>query len=302
MTEQNDTQPPQKIEPSSEESNNQNIFSRFVSYIKHWVKFHFFIKNKTVEESLNEVISEISMFKGKEMKDEERRMISDLIDFYSTSVDEIKIPRNEIFAVEEREITKVFEIVKENKISRIPVYRENLDNIVGFLNVKDLMIYFYENKNLDGAMSLIHEMIFVPPSMKAFDLLIEMKKKKIHIATIVDEYGGTDGIVTINNMISEIVGEIDDDIETEQLVKKITDEKFEISGRAELDDLKEEYGIDLIDEDFDEIETINGLILSINSSVPELGALIELPNDFECKIVDVSDRMVLKVLLNRKSI
>ena len=312
MNEQSDTKPPQNLENSesvgeqSEKTSekifaNSGIICRITSYIKHWLKFQFFVKNKTVQESVNDVINEIAMFGGRPMKPEEENMIKDLLEFYDMTVDELKVPRNEILAVENGDFETVFDLMKQQKTSRIPVYKENLDNIIGFLNVKDLLLYYYEHGSLDNAESLIQEMLFVPPSMKALDLLVKMKKKRIHIATIIDEYGGTDGIITINSVISEIVGKIEDgDGDEELLIKKINENVFEVNGRAELDDLKESHGIDLYDKEYDEIETINGLILSLKHEVPEVESIIDLSKSYECVIKEVSDRMVLKVSLRRK--
>lgn len=282
-------EPPQK----------QPIPIRLYAYIKHWVRFHFFFKNLTIQESVDEVIDEISMFGNRKIKDEEKKMIKDLIDFYDLTIEEIKIPRNEILAVEENNLDKVFELMADHKSSRLPVYRENLDNIIGFLTVKDLFIFFKEHGSLLNAHKLIKKILFVPPSMKALDLLIKMKKTKIHIATIIDEYGGTDGIITINSIISEIVGTINEESEEEE-INQIAPNQFEVSGRAEIDELKEKFNIDLYSEEYSDIETINGLILSICNTIPEINAIIELPNNFICSIEEVNDRMVIKALIRKK--
>ena len=302
MNEQDEANPPQTMdgfESNKHIKHNEGEKNGMFSYIKHWLKFHFFFKNRTIEESVADVINELSTFGNRSIKEEEQKMIKDLLDFYELTVDEIKVPRNEILAVNEKEIVKVFELMREKRTSRIPVFRENLDNIIGFLNVKDLFLHFHEHGNLDDAMSLMQEMAFVPPSMKAFDLLLKMKKSRLHIATIVDEYGGTDGIITINSIISEIVGAIDEDTNDEQLIKVISNGELEVNGRAELDDLKENYGIDLYIDEFDDIETINGLILSLKNEVPEVGTVVDLLKGYKATVKEVSDRMVLKVIISK---
>ncbi len=271
----------------------------FFSKIFSKLKFYFFFKDKTIEESVDDLIDGISTMNHDEIKSEEKKMIKDLLRFYDTIIDEIKIPRNDIIAVEQNNLNNVFELMKEQKTSRIIVYDKDLDNIIGFVTVKDLFFYFKEHQTIEDAQSLIKTILFVPPSMKAFDLLARMKKTKIHIATIIDEYGGTDGIVTINNIISEIVGVIDDNDIQDVLMTQISSNEYEVSGRATLDELNEDYGIDLYNEEYDEIETINGLIISINNEIPSIDDIIQLSNEFECVIKEVTDRMVLKVLLRK---
>lgn len=249
---------------------------------------------------MDEMIDGISTLNHEEINQEEKKMIKDLVDFYDTIVDEIKIPRNEIIAIEKNHFDKVFDLMNERKTSRIIVYENDLDNIIGFVTVKDLFVHFKDYGKISDAQTLIKNILFAPPSMKAFDLLTRMKKTKIHIAAIIDEYGGTDGIVTINNIVSEIVGVIDDSENQEILITQISPNEYELSGRAELDELKDLYKIDLYNDEYDEIETINGLILSTNSSIPEVNDVIQINDNFECLIKEVSDRMVLKVLLKKK--
>lgn len=277
-------------------SKSRSFFSRIITKLK----FYFFFKDKTIEESVDDMIDGISILSHEEINQEEKKMIVDLVDFYDTIVDEIKIPRNEIIAVERSHFEKIFEVLSHKKTSRIIVYDGNLDNIIGFVTVKDLFLHFKEHGNLEDAKSLIKNILFIPPSMKAFDLLTRMKKTKIHIATIIDEYGGTDGIITINNIISEIVGVIDDSENQDILITQVAPNEYELSGRAELDELKDLYKIDLFSDEYDEIETINGLVLSISNSIPSVGDVIALNDNFECVIKEVTDRMVLKVLLRKK--
>jgi magnesium and cobalt transporter len=296
-----DNNPPSGIEKNILELNDdskkkKSFFSRSLTKLK----FYLFFKNKTVEESVDEMIDGISTLNHEEINQEEKKMIKDLVDFYDTIVDAIKIPRNEIIAIEKNHFDKVFDLMDERKTSRIIVYENDLDNIIGFVTVKDLFVYFKDHGKISDAQPLIKNILFAPPSMKAFDLLTRMKKTKIHIAAIIDEYGGTDGIVTINNIVSEIVGVIDDSEDQEILITQISPNEYELSGRAELDELKDLYKIDLYSDEYDEIETINGLILSINSSIPEVNDVIQINDNFECLIKEVSDRMVLKVLLRKK--
>ena len=271
----------------------------FLSKIFNKLKFYFFFKDKTIEESVEDLIDGISTMNHDGIRSEEKKMIKDLLSFYDTIIDEIKIPRNDIIAVEQNNLNNIFDLMKEQKTSRIIVYENDLDSIIGFLTVKDLFFHFKEHESLENAQSLIKKILFVPPSMKAFDLLARMKKTKIHIATIIDEYGGTDGIVTINDIISEIVGTIDDNDIHENLITQISSTEYELSGRAELDELKEACNIDLYNEEYDEIETINGLIISINNEIPAIDDVIKLNDEFECVIKEVTDRMVLKVLLRK---
>ena len=272
--------------PRIQELEKQSIFKKFINWIKCLLSRQ--------KRSASKIIEHMETFDGRPLKSEEKVMIHDLVEFYDLTVDEIKIPRNAILAVEQNNINNIFEIMKERRSSRIPVYDDNLDKIIGFFNVKDLFMLYKESGNLDSAIEVMNKILFVPPTMKAFDLLVKMKKDKIHIAVIIDEYGGTDGIVTINSIISEIVGKIDDSALSEQdsYVLTLGDNEYQIDGKMHLDELNDEYGINLITEEFDDIETLNGLILYICNGIPNKEEIVKLPGGYAARILESNDRMV----------
>lgn len=292
--------PDQRLNP--EEPPQKNIttfFKKIFSFCNN--KIFSTYNNQKNFNHLREIIDEISQYNLSEKQKQEVKMINDLLSFYEINLEEIKIPRNEIIAVDRKKIDQIFDVIKNKKVSRIIVYQDNLDNIIGFLHVKDVLLFYYQNQNLDNIEKLIQKILFVPPLMKAFNLLTEMKKHQIHIAVLIDEYGGTDGIVTINNIISEIVGEIDnEDPNLNCEIKDINEYSFEINPRISLDILKERKDIDLSKiSHCENVETLNGLIISISNSIPKIGDEIILSEQYICKILSVDERMINKVIITK---
>lgn len=232
----------------------------------------------------------------------ELEIIKDLIMFYEVSLEEIKIPRNKIISIDEDEIFEIFNIFKKNNVSNIIVYNQNLDNIKGFINIKDLI--YLDEKVLSKAnfvqnedyINLIKKPLIVPPTMKAIDLLSKMKKDNIYIAILVDEHGGTDGIVTLDNLISKIIG---DRYDSEKLffVEHKSELDFEVDSMIPIDILEEKIG--KIDYDYDNIETLNGLIISFANQIPKINSEIKLNKNYICKILQIDDRKIKKVLIKK---
>jgi gliding motility-associated protein GldE len=187
-------------------------------------------------------------------------------------------PRIDIFALsEEMKFTEVLEEINNHGYSRIPVFSENMDNVLGVLYVKDLLPYI-DRKNFNW-LTLIREPFFVPENKKLDDLLLEFQDKKNHLAVVVDEYGGTSGIVTLEDVIEEIVGDISDEFDDEDLIfSKLDDFTYIFEGKTTLKDF---YRVTKIkhEEDFEEqkgeSETIAGFVLEISGSFPKRGETIK---------------------------
>src|SRR5262249_52736977 len=206
--------------------------------------------------------------------------------------------------------------------SRMPVYRESLDDLSGMIHIKDLVRWLAEKGNKSrrkksvketainalslnatdlatevGTIGIAREVLFVPPSMPAADLLIKMQSTHIHMAIVVDEYGGTDGLVSIEDLVEQIVGDISDEHDSdEELIVKNSDGTFTANARADLDELEELLNVDFLPEERDEeTDTLGGLIFSMFGRVPVRGELLRHASGVELEILEADPRRIKKV-------
>ncbi len=210
----------------------------------------------------------------KEMLDfNEREMIRNIYEFGETTVDEIMQPRVDIKALEiNTDYQTAIKTIKEAGHSRIPVYRKDIDSIAGILYAKDILAFLSKDSGEEWNLEkIIKEPFFVPAGKKVGDLLHEMKKNQVHIVIVVDEYGGTSGIVTFEDVIEEIVGDIRDEYDLhDQMIKKTGKGTYIVKSHTELDDLRDYMDIEL-DIDQKEYNTLGGLVYHEYGEVPEEG-------------------------------
>lgn len=226
---------------------------------------------------------------------EEQKILQGIVSFGNTDTKQVMRPRIDIFALsEEMKFPEVLEEIKKNGYSRIPVFSEHMDNVLGVLYVKDLLPYI-DRKNFNW-ISLIREPYFVPENKKLDDLLLEFQDKKNHLAIVVDEYGGTSGIVTLEDIIEEIVGDISDEFDDEDLVfSKLDDYNYVFEGKTTLKDFYRVIKIaneELFEENKGESETIAGFVLEIAGSFPKKGEKV-LFRDYQF-VVESLDKKRLK--------
>tara|TARA_B100001113_G_scaffold322407_1_gene292825 strand:- start:246 stop:1076 length:831 start_codon:yes stop_codon:yes gene_type:complete len=242
---------------------------------------------------------------SRELTPEEKNMLNNVIGFGESRVEDCMVPRADIVGLElNTDVKNILKIFSESNHSRIPVYKETLDNPIGMLHMKDLISVF-SDKNFDDIdiEKFLREILFVPPSMKSRDLLVRMQTSRIHMALVIDEYGGTDGLVTIEDLIEEIIGEIEDELFEEDLDRiKIYDNYIDTSARASIEEINEIVGKSLFTDDIDEeINTIGGLVFVLAGRVPQRGELINHPLGFEIEITDADSRRIKKVRLRIKA-
>ena len=226
---------------------------------------------------------------------EEQKILEGIVSFGNTDTKQVMRPRIDIFALNENmKFPEVLEEIKKNGYSRIPVFSENMDNVLGVLYVKDLLPYL-DRKSFSW-MKLIREPYFVPENKKLDDLLLEFQEMKNHLAVVVDEYGGTSGIVTLEDIIEEIVGDISDEFDDEDLIySKLDDYTYVFDGKTTLKDFYRVVKIDdedVFEEQKGESETIAGFVLEISGSFPKRGEKVQF-QDFEF-VVESSDKKRLK--------
>jgi CBS domain containing-hemolysin-like protein len=239
----------------------------------------------------------------KKKKLTEKTIFSNFQEFNDKIVEDVVIPRSDIIAVrDDVNLEDLNQMIIKFSHTRILVYNDTLDNIIGFIHIKDLfkILARAENFNLK---KLIRKPIISAPSMKLSDLLREMQRRRTHIAIVVDEYGGTDGMVTIEDIMEEIFGRIDDEhdeILESDSYKVINHTTILSNSRVEVEDLEKILGVQLKDHD-DEFDTIGGLVLAKVGSVPLPGTKINISDEVELEVIDANPRTLKLVKLKLKN-
>jgi len=220
----------------------------------------------------------------------EMQMIQNVRDFHSTKVRECMVPRNEIIAVDDSiTIEEIHSLFIETQHSKIPVYKQSIDNLTGYVHLYDL---FGKPANIS---TVVRPVIIVPETIAASKVLDMMISQRKSVAVVVDEFGGTAGMVTVEDLIEEIFGEIEDEFDVEELlVKKISETEFILAGRLEIDYLNQEYLLNLPQSD--EYETLAGLILNHHQSIPEIREQIII-EPFTFTILEASGSRIDKVMM-----
>ncbi|MDD9332032.1 MAG: transporter associated domain-containing protein [Wolbachia sp.] len=224
-------------------------------------------------------------------------IFNSLLKFHDCSIMDIMTPRTEICAVDiDSSEHEIIEKVKNAYHTKIPVYKSNFDNIIGFFYVKDII--FNKDRNLN-LRSIAQNVIFVPPSMKTTNLFVRMKSSKSYLAIVLDEYGGTDGLISMNDLIEEMIPSVDseNEVNPEYTITKLPQNKFEVSARALIKDIEEDLNIELRDPEED-YATLGGLILSIAGKVPSINEVIKYKNGVKFVIKDANERYINKIILD----
>jgi CBS domain containing-hemolysin-like protein len=249
----------------------------------------------------------------------ERAMLQKSLRFKELRVEDVMVPRAEIVAIEEdATLADLLAVFSDAGHSRVPVYRDNLDEPVGMVHVKDLMGWVIAQGKTDDASkgkgqfdlaaadlsrpiseaNIMRELIFAPPSMSALDLLIRMQNRHIHLALIIDEHGGTDGLVSIEDLLEEVVGNIEDehDVGDAPLISQDPTGLI-VDARAEIADVEEEIGIPLISESDEDVDTLGGLVFTMLGRVPTRGEVVRHPSGLEFEVLDADRRRAKKLKL-----
>lgn len=256
-----------------------------------------------IRESIEEVIEESDRH-TKELSAPERQMMTNLLKFGELRVSDVMIPRAEIVAVEERtSLPEFVALFRDMQHSRLPIYHETLDDPLGFVHIKDV-IGFADSlpdgsfRWKDGSIAQFkRDILFAPPSMPLLDLLLKMQTAHIHLALVIDEYGGTDGLVSIEDIIEMIVGDIADEHDEDlQQIRKIEDGLYVADARVELEDFRNQTGIALAPEDADqEVDSLGGLVVSLLGRVPQRGEIVTHPSGYEFEVLEADPRRVKRL-------
>lgn len=263
--------------------------------------YRFGTVKRTPEEKLEQQMESLALTEGDKMgtlEEDEKKMIHSIFELGRTLAKEIMIPRIDMICVEEGEsLDTVKELVKKYGHSRIPIFRESIDQIIGILHVKDLFVEERKGSEKMDLTKMAHKPFFIPEDKKIDELLQEMRKEKQHVAIVVDEYGGTAGLVTLEDILEEIVGEIEDEHgRVEPVVQKISEGEYKVAAQVTIRDLNEALGSDLPEKEF---ETLGGLIYDLVGGVPEEGKTIEYKG-LSFLVEKVKGQRIVRVKVRRK--
>lgn len=255
------------------------------------------------DDSLREAIEELIEEKSETAPQSavamhERLLISNILQLRDLPVVDLMVPRADIIAIS-ADTTKdeLYTLLSEKPHSRIPVYRDDLDNIIGIINVKDIVANL-KNEGFE-LRDIMRDALVVSPAMRAMDLMLQMRQSKMHIAFVVDEFGGIDGLITINDLVETIVGEIDDEYEyelTPQLIER-PDGSAIADGRFPIKEFEARYGECFAEnEEHEEVDTMGGLVTYITGHVPSRGEVVRhQPSGIEFEVIDADPRRIMRV-------
>ena len=273
------------------------------------------------EPDLRELIERaLARSKAETLTIQERAMLFKILHLGKLTVEDVMVPRADIIAVEDSiSIDELMRVFREAEHSRLPVYRETLDEPLGLIHIRDLMSWITteaENDSETGlnlakldlrrsidAIKITRDVLFVPGSMSVVDLLLKMQTTRIHLALVVEEYGGTDGLVTIEDLVEEVVGEIEDehDVEDEPMIR--IDPRLGIlaDARTPIEDLEKHLELQLVSqEQEEEIDTLGGLVFSLAGRIPARGELVRHPSGIEFEVLEADPRRIKRLRIHLK--
>ena len=269
---------------------------------KNWIIKKLLSNDSTKEDILNfialddennEVIKDID-------DNNEKNLIKNILKLNQISVEDIMVPRSEIVAVEiNQSYSEILEIIKKESHSRMPVFNENIDEVLGFFHIKDFLKTNENNFNLN---KIIRESLFVAPKSPILDLLKTMRSSKIHIGLVVDGIGGVDGLVTIEDLVEEIVGDIEDEHDAEDdedIILKKSDDTLIVDATYKISELDMHFELELQKSIDEEIDTVGGLVYSKINRIPKNNEIIEIENKIKIKILKSNDRKISVVEIKK---
>lgn len=303
-----------EILPKIYASRNNINFSRLIAYplrildiifsplsfpmqkFSNYIKDSLAIQNSNI--SIDQISHALDLTRPEDTTQQEQKILKGIVNFGNIETKEIMRPRIDIFALEMGiNSEEVLRSIVATNFSRIPVYDDNLDKIIGVLHIKDLLP-FLDTKEFKWK-ELLREPLFIPENKKLDDLMLEFQEKKVHLAIVVDEYGGTSGLVSLEDVIEEIVGDISDEFDDDNLLySKVDDNNFIFDGKTSLHDLCRIVKIDkeIFDEYKGDAETIAGFILEISNSFPKKNSKINFMK-FIFKIESIDKKRIKQIKL-----
>ena len=230
----------------------------------------------------------------------EKSLIKNILQLENKSVEDVMVPRAEIISIDiKQDYNQIFHIIKEESHSRLPVYENNLDNVIGFFHVKD---FIKITKNEFDLNLILRDVLYTAPKSPILELLKRMRLSRIHIALVVDGIGGVDGLVTIEDLVEEIVGEIEDEHDAEDIGEEIIrkeDNLLIVDAAYRIDELEKDFNINLKVADEEEIETVGGLVFSKINRIPKSNEEFIIDDIINIKILRANERKILIVHITK---
>ena len=280
---------------ASEKSNGNRDDSLF-----KWIRNLLPIKNNddSLREAIEELIEDEDISNQSALEIHERLLISNILQLRDLPVIDVMIPRADIVAIAfDTPHKEIIELLAKKPYSRIPVYKRDLDNIIGVVHIKDLISNIVKENTFEMK-DIMREAMVVSPSMRVIDLLLQLRQSKVHIVFVVDEFGGIDGLITINDLIEAVVGEINDEHTfgiIPQMIER-PDGSTIADARYSIKDFEDKYGDVFIEDDNDEnVDTLGGLVTAIACHVPNRGEVIRHSSGIEFEILDADPRRVIRI-------
>ncbi len=271
--------------------------------VRHWLRSLFGRRNGegSVRDAIEELIVE-SDDTDAPIAADERALIVNILRLHEVTAADVMLPRAEIVAADvETTIDALIDLMAREAHSRVPLYRENLDDVVGFVHIKDVL-GVSRGPAAPPLASLVREIIFAAPSSRVLDLLLEMRASHVHMAIVVDEFGGVDGLVTIEDLVEEIVGEIEDEHDDEgPMMTRRADGSVLADARTRVEEFEETCGTFASAEEREEVDTLGGVVFKLLDRVPRRAEVVSHPSGLEFEIVDADPRRIKRLLVRQIS-
>ncbi len=253
-------------------------------------------KNEAVREAIEGLIEETPE-SDTPISEDQRELLANILKLRDKTVSDVMVPRIDIVGIAaDMPLDEVVRLIQAEAHSRYPIYRESLDDVIGMIHIKDVLSYWGTSKKFN-LRDILRRVVFVAPTLPVLDMLLDMRRSRTHMALVIDEYGGTDGLLTIEDLVEEIVGEIEDehDVAETPTVSRRADGTIDVNGRTSVELLEREIGDILSEDERREIDTVGGLIFSLLGRIPERGEVVRHPSGVEFEILDVDPRRIRRL-------
>jgi magnesium and cobalt transporter len=253
-------------------------------------------RNEAVREAIEELIEGTSD-SDTPISDDQRELLANILKLRDKTVADVMVPRVDIVGIAaDTPLDEVVRLIQAEAHSRYPVYRDSLDDVIGMVHIKDVLVYWGTSKKFN-LRDILRRVVFVAPTLPVLDMLLDMQRSRTHMALVVDEFGGTDGLLTIEDLVEEIVGEIEDEHDVAQApaLARRADGSIDINGRTTVEMLEQEIGSVLSDDERRDVDTVGGLIFSLLGRIPERGEVVRHPSGVEFEILDVDPRRIRRL-------
>lgn len=276
---------------SSSSSSQDGVSPGFFNKIKEFVLGK---QDQSFREAIEDYIGSSEIEESDHHSLQEKMLLLNILHLRDIKVMDVMVPRADIVAVQENiSQSELLTLLSQKQYSRIPVYRENLDDVLGTIHIKDILAVLAQDKKISIA-ELVSDVPIISPSMPVLDLILVMRHQRRHMAFVVDEYGGIDGLVTIGDIIEAIVGDIEDEHETseEPKLKENKDGSVMVDARYDIEEFENRYGDIFTTEDREESDTLGGLVCAVAGRVPARGELVNHESGLVFEILEADPRRV----------